>query len=87
MIMSPLAKLEMAPCKGAIIVPLKGGRYGRGGHYHDEQKGIKTVTCNSKGIREKAKAKGSSRYFRIKEASDDKDSKAGAERWRYWDNT
>jgi len=24
MIMSPLAKLEMTPCKGAIIIPLEG---------------------------------------------------------------
>jgi len=50
MIMSYLANLEMSYSKYAIIPYLKGGYYGRKGHYHDEREGIKEVTHNSQGI-------------------------------------
>jgi hypothetical protein len=55
MIMSYLAKVEMSYCKFYNVLQ-KGGHYGEGGHYQNEQKGIKAVTYNPPGVKGEAKA-------------------------------
>lgn len=44
--MSYLAHLEMSAFANVIMLSIKGGYYGKGGHYHNETKGIKTAAHN-----------------------------------------
>ena len=51
MIMSYLAKVEMFYFRDAIMPTLKGGQYGRKGHYQDEPGRSKTVMRDSEGAK------------------------------------
>jgi hypothetical protein len=46
MIMSHYTDLEMSLSQCAIMLPSKGGYYGREGHYHNEDEGAKKSTGN-----------------------------------------
>ena len=49
MIMSYSTNLEMSYSKGAIMHSLKGGHYGRKGHYQYDSGGIKTAAYSTQG--------------------------------------
>jgi len=56
MIMSYLAHLEMSAFTNAIMSSIKGGYYGRGRHYRNEVKGIKTATHSQEDSRKNSEA-------------------------------
>ena len=55
MIMSYLAKIEMSSFKPTIILFLKGGYYGRKGHYHNDPEGIKRLHIIKQVLEKKLK--------------------------------